>query len=300
MKQPFTKEAIIGVIAVATLAIAYFGINYLKGINIFNPSNFYYVAYDNVTDLTSSNPVYVDGFKVGQVHQIRYNYSNPGGKIIVVLDLDKALKIPAGAKASLSVSMLGSASINLELNKYVSTYHSTGDTLIGVTSLGIMNKVENELMPQLQQMLPRIDSILIALNHVVSHPALTQSLDNINTTTRNLAITTSQINTMMRNDVPVIMGNFKAVSGNLATFSNQLERIDLATAIDSVQVSITNLNRLTTNLNNPNGTIGLLLNDRQLYDNLNATAGSANQLLLDLKERPKRYVHFSIFGRKDK
>ena len=74
----------------------------------------------------------------------------------------------------------------------------------------------------------------------------------------------------------------------------------MATAIDSVQVSITNLNRLTTNLNNPNGTIGLLLNDRQLYDNLNATAGSANQLLLDLKERPKRYVHFSIFGRKDK
>ncbi|MFV0398633.1 MAG: MlaD family protein, partial [Bacteroidales bacterium] len=166
MRQPFTKEAIIGVIAVATLSIVYFGINYLKGINIFNPSNFYYVAYDNVTDLTPSNPVYVDGFKVGQVHEIRYNYNNPSEKIIVVLDLDKALKIPEGSKASLSVAMLGSASINLELNKYVSTYHSTGDTLTGVSSLGIMSKVENELMTQLQQMLPGIDSILIAFNHV--------------------------------------------------------------------------------------------------------------------------------------
>lgn len=301
MKKPaISKEIIIGAISVLSMALLYFGVNYLKGINLFNPTNYYYVSYENVTDLTPSNSVYVDGFKVGLVHNILYNYNQTGGKIVVVLDLDKSLKIPEGSKAELAVTMLGTASINLKLNKYVSSYYASGDTLEGIPANGLMQKMEQELLPQIGQILPRIDSILTSLQEIVSHPALKETLSNMEITTRGLASSSKKLDNMLTNDVPTIMKDFKTVSGNLVSVSNQFAQLDVAGTMATIKSTITNLNTLTENLNSPNGTLGLLMNDRKLYDNLTSTANSADMLLKDLKSNPKRYVHFSLFGKKEK
>lgn len=301
MKKPaISKEIIIGAISVLSMALLYFGVNYLKGINLFNPTNYYYVSYENVTDLTPSNSVYVDGFKVGLVHNILYNYNQTGGKIVVVLDLDKSLKIPEGSKAELAVTMLGTASINLKLNKYVSSYYASGDTLEGIPANGLMQKMEQELLPQIGQILPRIDSILTSLQEIVSHPALKETLSNMEITTRGLASSSKKLDNMLTNDVPTIMKDFKTVSGNLVSVSNQFAQLDVAGTMATIKSTITNLNTLTENLNSPNGTLGLLMNDRKLYDNLTSTANSADVLLKDLKSNPKRYVHFSLFGKKEK
>ncbi|GHT34351.1 mammalian cell entry protein [Bacteroidia bacterium] len=296
MKRGFTKEAKIGIMTIASIALLYIGINYLKGINLFKPSNMYYVVFDNVKDVNISSPVFVEGFKVGLVRTISYDYSN-SDKIKVEVSLDDHMKINKGSYVQIVKSFLGGAELHIRLNKYNDEYVKSGETLEGRMSENMMGTVENNILPMLVNMMPKIDSILSSLQILVSDPSLAQSLTHIEQTTANLESSSRQLTQLLNKDVPFILTDLKTVTGNFTEVSENLKGLHqpLMATIQSVNTTLANLQLTTEKLNSKDNSIGLLLNDNSLYDNLNGTMENASKLLIDFKEHPKRYVHFSLF-----
>lgn len=294
MKSVFTKEAKIGLVAIISLALLYLGINYLKGINVFKPTNHYYVSFTNVKGVALSAPVYIEGFKVGLVRNIIYDYSTTH-KILVEIDLEDDMRINKGSYIVVVNTFTGGGELHIHLNTYVDEFLKSGDTIEGRMEEDMLQSVQEKILPSIESILPRIDSILVNLQALIAHPALTQSLDHIERTTSHLEVSTRQLNQMLDNDVPTIVNNLKVMTNNFSEMSSNLKDLDLASMINSVNETLANLKLTTDKLNATDNSLGLLLNDRALYDNLNSTMDNASQLLLDLREHPKRYVHFSVF-----
>ena len=299
MKKYFSHEVIIGIITIFSLVLLYFGINYLKGVNLFKPTNHYYIKFNDVTDLQKASPVYVNGFRIGVVNDIDYNYDCPGN-IVALISLDRDMKIQTGSHVELTSSLTAGASLHIMLNTDVSSYYQIGDTLEGRLRIGPMDVISKSLVPQINDLIPKVDSILTGLQEIVNHPALTQSLAAIQHTTASLESSTASLNRMLNGDVPVILNNFKTVSSDFTTVSSELKSLDLTTAYNSLNATLKNIENMSNQMNRKDNSFGLLLNDRTLYDNLNTTTENASNLLLDLKQNPKRYVHFSVFSKSNK
>lgn len=294
-----TKEVKIGLIGIAALAMLVFGINYLKGINMFQSANYYYVEYTNINGLAGSSPVFANGYKIGTVRNITYNYNKPG-HVTVKVEVDKEMRIPKGSTGELVTEMLGTVKMNLLLNMGNNEYYQPGDTLPGKTNNGLMGVAEEKLVPQVEQLLPKMDSILISLNKLLSDPALTATIHNTEKLTANLDVTTRHLNALMKNDLPQITGRLMTITDNFAVISENLKGIDYASTFNKVDSTLYNVQLLTEKLTRKDNTIGLLFNDPTFYQNLSTTTANAALLLEDLKAHPKRYVHFSLFGKKDK
>ena len=299
MKTVFTKEAKIGLVSIVSLALLYLGINYLKGVNLFKPLNHYYVAFSNVKGVTVSSPVFVEGFKVGLVREISYDYDTTG-KISVLVSLEDKMRINKGSYITVVNSFLGGAELHIHLNTFVDDYFHSGDTIEGRMETDMMTSVQENLLPGIEQMMPKLDSLLGGLQTLVNHPALTQSLAHVEQTTASLEHSSRRLDQLLAKDVPVIVENLKGITANFESVSGQLKELDLAGTMRTVNATLANLKLTTDKLNSADNSLGLLLNDRQLYDNLNGTMENASLLLLDLREHPKRYVHFSLFGSKQK
>jgi phospholipid/cholesterol/gamma-HCH transport system substrate-binding protein len=297
MMKKFSKEAKIGLAVIVSLVVLYVGVNFMKGINLFKPANYYYISCSNVTDITISSPVFVDGFKVGLVRDMQYDYAS-ADKITVEISMDKGMKINKGSYVSIESTLLSGAQLHLKLNKYVSEYYHAGDTLEGRNKSGMMAAVEDRLLPDFVNLLPKIDSILAGLQTLINNPALANSLANLEATTNQLTTASRQLNTLLKGDLPEITGNLKLTTSNLSIFSDDLNKLDLQKSMNSLNSSLDNLNTMTLRLNSTDNSLGLLLNDTLLYRNLNFTLDNASGLLIDLKQNPKRYVHFSLFGKK--
>ena len=293
------KEFKIGLAGIAALLILFFGINYLKGINMFKPESYYYVDYTEINGLALSSPVYTNGFKVGIVRDIQYNFNKPG-HITVGIDMDKEIKIPVGSKAELITEMLGTVKMNIIMNYNESRLFNPGDTLEGYANTGIMGKAEKDLLPQVERMMPKLDSILASLNTLLSDPALGNTLKNAEKITASLSQTSNHLEAMMSNDIPKLTSNVTAITEDLKVISGNLKNIDYEGTVSKIDSTLKNVYALTDKLSRKDNTIGLLLNDPALYNNLNATSANAASLLKDLQENPKRYVHFSLFGKKSK
>ena len=294
-----TKEVKIGLIGIAALAMLIFGINYLKGINMFQSANYYYVEYTNINGLANSSPVFANGFKVGTVRNIDYNYTKPG-HVTVEVEVDKEMRIPKGSTGELVTEMLGTVKMNLTMDYAATEFYQPGDTLPGKTNTGLMGVAEEKLVPQMEQMLPKLDSILKSLNTLLADPALTATIHNAERLTANLDVTTRQLNSLMQKDLPQITGKLITITDNFAAVSENLKGIDYASTFNKVDSTLYNVQILTEKLNRKDNTIGLLFNDPAFYHNLSTTTANAASLLEDLKAHPKRYVHFSLFGKKDK
>lgn len=294
MKMKFSKEVTIGVVSIISLVLLYIGVNYLKGINLFRPANHYYVACSNVKDVTISSPVFVEGFKVGLVRSISYDYSTTG-KILVEISLEESMRINKGSYISLEKTLLSGGELHIHLNKYVDEYLKSGDTIEGRSPEDMMASVQEKMLPQIIDLLPKLDSILYSLQILVSHPALSQSLDHIEKTTASLEISSRRLNQLLGNDVPVIASNLKTTTDNFAALSEEMKNLNLKGSIQSLNLTIDNLGQTTMKLNAKDNSLGLLLNDTLLYNNLNETVVNASNLLIDLKQNPKRYVRFSLF-----
>jgi phospholipid/cholesterol/gamma-HCH transport system substrate-binding protein len=250
----------------------------------------------NVNELQNSSPVYVDGFKVGLVNSINYGYDQRD--IVVEVSLDKKMRVETGSYFDLKSGLTSGAYLNLVLNKYVSSYCQVGDTLDGISNPGMMDKISTEVIPQIEKILPRLDTILLGIQVLVNHPALAQSLNQISATTENLEKSTRQLNALLYKDIPPILNNLSQVSSDFTVVSHNLKQLDLDVTFGLLNKTMQNIDQVTSQLNNKNNSMGLFLNDRSLYDHLDSTAVNASNLLLDLRLQPKRYVHFSIFGKK--
>lgn len=302
MKSFFTKNVLIALTVVVSLCLLYWGIEYLKGINLFKPANFYYAKFEKVEGLTVSAPVTVNGFQVGQVREINYDYAD--NQITVLMSLDKELRVPRGSQVSLSSDILGTAALTLNLAKNDS-YYNVGDEIPTAVKAGLMDKVGDDVMPQVVAMLPKVDSILSNVNGVLSNPAINTSLSRLDGITAELARSSQQLTLLMNSlnrSVPGIMGDVKGVTGNLYTASGDIKHLSanvrnmpLDSTIKSLNATVANLQALSAKLNNKESSLGLLLNDKALYNNANSSVMSLDSLLKDVKKNPKRYVTIKVF-----
>lgn len=294
MKIKFSKEVVIGVVTIISLVLLYTGINYLKGVNLFKPVNHYYVTLSNVKDLTISSPVYVDGFKVGLVHRIIYDYTTVNA-ITIEISLDKGMKINKGSYVTLEKTLLSGGELHLHLNKYVEEYLTSGSTLEGRIPDDIMSVVQEHIIPQIADLIPVLDSIFKGLETLVNHPALSQSLNSIEQTTASLEKSSRQLEQLLGKDMPVVAENLKVTTANFVGFSEELNTLDINNTVSTLNMTFESLKLTTAKLNSTDNSLGLLLNDSLLYRNLDKTVNNASELLIDLKQNPKRYVRFSLF-----
>ena len=301
MKKFFTKEIQIALVAIVALVVLYFGLNFLKGLSIFSNSNNYCVAFDDVSGLAASSPVYANGYKVGVVERIEYDYERPN-KIIAIMGLDKQMRVPVGSHAELASDLLGNIKINLVLSDNPLSFVAVGDTIVGKIEEGIMSKV-GEMVPAIEAMMPKLDSILTSLNLLLADPALRNTLHNVEGMTANLQQTSVDLRTLsasLGRDVPSMLRKADGVLDNTQQLTANLSSIDVATMQANVNKTLANVEEMTQKLNSNEGTLGLLMRDASLYNHLSATAADSDSLMRDLKQHPKRYVHFSVFGKKDK
>ena len=292
------KEVKIGFIGIAAIALLFFGINYLKGVRMFQASSYYYVEFTDINGLAVSSPVFASGYKIGLVRDIQYNHANPA-HVVVEVELDSDMKIPTHSQGELVTDMLGTVKMNLILNLSSKESYQPGDTLPGKVNNGLMGVAEG-IMPKVEQLMPKMDSILHSLNQLLANPALSATLENTEKLTANLNVTTRQLNQLMQNDLPLLTNRMVTIAENVTVISENLKGIDYAGTMQKIDSTLYNIQTLTNKLNNKDNTVGLLFNDPTLYNNLSATTANAASLLEDLKAHPKRYVHFSLFGRKDK
>ncbi len=298
MKKIFKKEVIIGICAIIALVILISGIEFLKGINIFKPENHYYISYTNVAGLDIASPVTVNGYKVGQVLNIQYEYDNPG-HVSVEISLDKELKLPLGTKAVLSSDLLGSASIALDMSTE-KEFHKIGDKITGSTPSGLMDNVTNEILPSVAVIIPKVDSLLSTVNALVADPSIYASIKRLNDITANLSETTSKLNNFVgtlnpvMTDVKGFTTNLNEISTDLAVVSEELKNLPLDSTMDNINATTKNLQNITNTLNSKESSLGLLINDDKLYNNLNGAVGSLDSLLIDIKKNPKRYISIKL------
>lgn len=293
-----TKEVRIGIAGIVALCILIYGINYLKGINMFKPESYFYVKFRNVNGLAQSSPVFADGVRVGIVRDIYYDYNQPEN-VIVEVEVDNQLRIPKGSTAELVPELMGGVRMNILLANNPRERYTVGDTIPGMLNNGVMEKV-TQIMPAVEKMLPKLDSILTSLNTIMADQSIPATLHSIEKTTANLQVASGQLRVLMSNDIPQLTGKLNTIGDNFVVISDNLKKVDYAATFQQIDNTIKNVKMITEKLNSKDNTVGLLLNDPQLYDNLNETTINAASLLKDLKEHPKRYVHFSLFGRKDK
>lgn len=298
MMKYLTKEVRIGIAGIVALCILVYGINYLKGIHMFKPSSYFYVKFTNINGLTKSSPVFADGFRVGIVRDLYYDYTQPG-KVVAEIDVDPDLRIPKGTTAELTTELMGGVKMNLLLANNPRERFEIGDTLQGNVNNGIMEQVAT-VMPQVEKMLPKLDSILVSLNTILSDPAIPGTLHSVQNTMASMEVTSRQLQSLMSKDIPQLTQKLNTIGDNFVTISDNLKEIDYSAAFARIDATLANVKLFTDQLGRKDNTIGLLLNDPSLYNNLNATTANAASLLEDLKSHPKRYVHFSLFGKKDK
>lgn len=301
------KEVKIGITAIIAIALFYFGINFLKGVNIFSSTNTYYVKFENAGGLTPSATVLANGYAVGIVREINYDYSD-NKSVIVAIELDKSMRVPAGTVAELESSLMGSVTLHLSLGQNPVKFLALGDTIPGSQQFGTMERAA-QMLPQVEQMLPKVDSIMTNLNRITGDSAMLDLVKNLAVISENLATTTKRIDNLMGSEIPTLVGNVNSLTDNLNKISADLANGNLDATMLSLQTTMLQADTLTQRLNaltqsldtklqSTDNSLGLLLNDRGLYDGLTRTVHSADSLLIDIKQRPKRYVHFSVFGKK--
>lgn len=320
MKKIFSKNVIIALVVVLGLALLYWGIEFLKGVNLFEPANYYVSKFEKVDGLNVSTPVTVNGYQVGLINEMNYDYAT--NQIEVKMRLDENLKIPIGSSVSLSKDLLGGATLRLNLADG-KAYHKVGDEIPNVINGGLMDKVGKDLMPQVNEIMPHVNDILVNVDRLTSNPALNSSVSQLGDIMSKINASANDLNVLMKNlsslsqslngSVPGVvngfsgietkvdgtMSNIQTLSSTLNTKVNDLPTQQLQATITDLNSTLANLKQLTSELNaklnDRNSSLGLLMNDRQLYDNANGAVMSLDSLLSDIKANPKRYITIKVF-----
>ncbi len=299
--RKFSKEIQIALVAIAGLLVLYFGLHFLKGMTLFSGDNKYYVKFKDVSGLSVASPIFANGYRVGVVEEIMFDYQNTG-EIVAAIDVDTELSVPKGSRAEIATDLMGNVKVLLVLGNAADGMVAPGDTITGSQQVGAMGKAA-DMIPAVQQMLPKLDSILASVNILLADPAIANSLHNVDQitadltrTSHDLSLLTAQLNRQM----PQMLQNADGVLANTNQITKDISNMDFAATMTSVNTTLKNVEQMTAALNSREGTLGLLMRDPSLYYNLNSTMMHADSLMLDLKQHPKRYVHFSVFGKKDK
>lgn len=294
-----SREVKIGLTGIVALVVLFIIINFLQGSSLFTTQDTYYINFRNAKALAKSSPVYADGYNVGIVSNIHYDYDHPGSGVIVEISVEHGMRVPAGTVAVLDEAMLGGCTLNLLMGNSPVERFAPGDTLPSEANNGLMSRAA-ELLPKLEQTMAKVDTLLTTLNTVAGDPNIRAILSNTNELTANLGQTSRSLNQLLEKDVPAMTQTFNQAGQNVVALTDSLRQLDLAATLSKVNGVVSNVDQMTARLNSKDNNVGLLLNDTTLYGNLTRTTLDAARLLEDLKAHPKRYVHFSVFGRKEK
>lgn len=292
MKKFWTKEIKIALTVILCLIIIFAGIQFLKGINVMKPANHYTITFANVDELMVSSPVTVNGYKVGVVHDMQYDHTN--NKVLVMINIDKDMRIPRDSKITLSKGLMGGATVVIDINPYVSEYYTRGEVIEGINGADMMGELAG-MMPELSTIVAKVDSILSGVNVVVSDPALLAAVQRLDGITANLQSSSKELDNVMHNDLPGIVKNVNTITNNIDTLTRTLNALPIETTIGSINELVANLKAATSQLNETDNTAGLLLNDSQLYEQLNTAVTSLDSLLNDIRTNPKRYINIKVF-----
>ena len=297
----FTKNVKIGLTVLVGLALLYWGINYLKGVNLFTPANRYYTEIESTDGLLEAAPVTVNGFQVGQVREINYDYGK--NKITVMMALNKEMKVPQGSTINLVSGLMGGASLVLNLGSGAPMEQGS---FIPTTDIpGLMDHVKDSVVPMVTDMLPKVDSIMNNVNGLTGDPAVFAALHRLDAITRQLQTSAQQLTVLMNGlnrSVPGVMTNVNGITnnltgatGNLTELSESLKQMPLDETMNELNTTLANLQTLSEQLNDKNSSLGKIMNDRELYDNANHAIASLDSLLIDIKKNPKRYINVKVF-----
>lgn len=298
----FSREVRVGIMTIVAIFVLYFGLNFLKGVDIFSPINYYYATYEQIDGLVPSSPVYIKGYKVGQVEEVQYDFLKETA-FVVKISVSRDINIPQGTTLELfDDGLMGGKAVQLlYAPRTASTvFCASGDTLQSSTGSGLLDQLAGDLMPKIESIAEQTDSLLRSVRLLVDGGSVQNSLSSIEKTTADLAESSAQLKKLMKYDMPQLIGNVNTLTGDFKVVSGNLRKIDFASTFQQVDLTIRDLNQITRKMNEGEGSIGLLLNDKNLYMNLVNVSNSADELLIDLKKTPKRYVHFSLFGTREK
>ena len=296
-----SKEIKIALVAILAIIIIYVGIIFLKGLKLFNDEVAYYVEMTDVQGMPTASDVRANGLKVGTVKNITFNPNKQN--LTVEITINPNFKIPQGTSVYMTKEMLGSAMMNLKLGPNPNVTLAPGDTIKGEPMVDLMLAAGN-MLPQVEALLPKMDSILSALNTLSNDPALPASLHNMAAVSEDLKKTTAQINGLLGKDVPQLMAKTNNICTNLEGTTSTLNQMDLTGMAQKADMTLNNIQDLTFKINtamtSKETTFGMLMNDNAIALHLDSTMMNSSRLLEDMRLHPKRYVHFSLFGKKDK
>lgn len=309
------NETKVGILAVVAIAILILGYSFLKGNDVFSSDNTFYATYDRVDGLTESKPVLVNGYQIGRVSDMTLQ---PDGRIRTEFKVQRSYAIPANTVARLaSTDLLGGKAIIFELGDGP-TYAKDGDELSAGIQKNIMEQVE-PIQKKAEDIAAVLDSVLRSINNTINKDFqrdFNRSINSIANSLQNLEGITRQLDGLVvteRNRISHIMGNVESITDNLKnnnerigsvlanldSITDQVAKANFAQTILSANKAMADFQSITDRINRGEGSIGMLLNDEQLYNNLNQASQNLEELIADMKNRPGRYVHFSVFGRKN-
>ena len=287
-----SRELKVGVLAIVCLGILYFGFNFLKGINIFSPTKVYVGTFDRVNGLTAQAPVYIKGYKVGLVESIQYDFKQSPA-FTVAVSIDKAIELPRGTEMALVADgLLGGGAIELQLPALMNRAmpYQNGDTLPTLIVPGLIDNLQTGLLAQLDSILTEANNLLASLNNEMEQGSLHATLQNVERITNDLTVSSKDIRKLTHNQLPAIMDKVDTTIVGLQDIVADVQAADIQSTISTLDSTIHVLN---TALQSENGTLGLLLNDTELHDNLNTTLKNLNTavmnvdtIIMSIKARP--------------
>ncbi len=296
-----SKEIKIASVAILSAIIVYVGIIFLKGLKLFSDEVSYFVEITDVQGMPTASDVRANGLKVGTVKAITFNSDKQN--LTVEITVNPKFQIPEGTSVYMTKEMLGSAMMNLRLGPNPTALLQPGDTIKGAPMVDLMTEAGN-MIPKVEALLPKMDSILTAINTMANDPAIASSLHNMEAVSADLRLTTRQINGLLGKDVPQLMAKTNNICDNLETTTGQLTQIDfvgMAKKADATMNSVQEMTfKMNTAMNSKETSLGMLMNDNSIALHIDSTMLNSSRLLEDFRLHPKRYVHFSLFGKKDK
>ena len=306
----FTKEIKVGFLAVLGIMMSVFSYNYLKGINLFDKNRKFIVKYEKVDGLSVSNPVTMNGFKIGKVQKINFNSKNTR-ELLVDIIIDNDVIFPKTSLAELyETGLIGGKAIAIIPDyKNDSTIAIDGDYLKGVIKPGLTELV-NQILPQVQLQIEAVmknaEIVLQNINTLFDDETkkdLKSSIEDFSNLTSSLSETSDEISKLIADNSENLtnsLSDFRSASNNIKSITDSLNSDDIKSITINLNSLVNNLNSITTSLKNSEGTAGKLINDKSIYDNLENATNQLNRLIEDIKLNPSRYINFSVFGKKNK
>lgn len=295
----YAREIKVGVVATICLFLMFFGFNFLKGVNIFTPTNSYLGYFVDIKGLETQSPVYIHGYKVGQVDEIVYDF-NKDTAFCVSISINDDIQLPEGTVLSLvSDGLLGGSALELQLGDEDKKMPSGG--VLSTTCVpGLMDVLQQDLLAHIDQAVMNVDSLVRLTAKQLEGDELKETLANLNAISSDLTVVSKELKIVMANKLPIMVENADSVIANLNVITADVKQSNLQQVISQLDTAVENINTIIMDMHSQKGTVGKLLYDSTLYNQLNATVVSADSLLTDIKKHPKRYINISVFGRKEK